>query len=218
MNKAIRILAISGLGLLAGAGLGAPALAADNTPNASAKSPTSVVSQYYPGATEIVGFYRTLRGCERAGWMGERRGFWGDHACRIVRVGARSGAWALQVDRDDWRWGAPGFRNYYSGNQFRFRNDGFLGHGPRFGGWVRGPIGNGPFGNYGNHGHYGNHGGGSYGGGGGNYGGGGSYGNNNGGSYGGNNGGSYGGGGGSYGDNDGGNDYKAGKGSFGAGK
>ncbi|MEV4279995.1 hypothetical protein [Actinoplanes xinjiangensis] len=147
VNKAVRALTMGGLGLLAGAALGAPALAADHTPNASVISTTSAVSQYLPAANEVVGFYNTLRGCTRAGWIGEQRGFWQDSACVLIRTGIRRGAWALQVQRDDWRWGAPGFRAFYSGNQFRFRGDGFLGNGPRFNNWIRGPIANSPFGN-----------------------------------------------------------------------
>lgn len=162
VNKAMRTLAIGGLGLLAGAGIGAPALAAEGAATASVKPSVSAVSQHLPGATEVVGFYSTLGGCARAGLIGEHRGFWDSHVCVLIRTGFRSGAWALQVERDAWHWGAPGFRAFYSGDQFRFRGDGFLGHGPRFHGWIRGPIGNGPFGNraFGNRNH--RHGGGSF--------------------------------------------------------
>ena len=50
-----------------------------------------------------VGFYRSPRACQLAGYYGERRGAWDDLDCTFVRVGPRRGAWALElVDYDNW--------------------------------------------------------------------------------------------------------------------
>lgn len=148
IDQMVRTVAIAGLSLLAGAGIGTPALAADDAARAAMKPEKSAVAPYLPGLTEVVGFYRSPRACERAGWIGQRRGFWTGYDCDLVRVGFRRGAWALQVNRNDWCWDAPGFRSFYVSNHFRFRGDGWLGYGPRFGGWISGPIGSSPFGYY----------------------------------------------------------------------
>ncbi|MBW6432575.1 hypothetical protein KZ829_02310 [Actinoplanes hulinensis] len=147
MNKVLRTLTMAGLGLVAGLAASAPAMAVDGGDKAPAKHSTSKVQKHYPYfGDEVVGYFRTLRGCERAGWIGEVRGYWDAYDCDLVRVGYRyGGAWALEVDRNAWNWGRPGFRDYYRGYQYRYGNDGFLGYGPRFGGWVNGPIGNSPF-------------------------------------------------------------------------
>jgi hypothetical protein len=147
MSKAIRALTIGGLGLLAGAAIGAPAQAVTSTVDAPARPSVEMTSPYLPSASEVVGFYSTPRGCMRAGWVGEQHHFWDDDACTRVRTGIRRGTWALQIDRDDWNWGVPGFRTFYSGNQFGFRANGFLGYGPRFNNWVLGPLAYSPFGN-----------------------------------------------------------------------
>ncbi|MEV0896181.1 hypothetical protein [Actinoplanes sp. NPDC049802] len=146
MNKVLRTLTMAGLGLLAGIGAGAPALAADGGDKAPAKPSTSKAAKYYPHyGDEVVGYFRSLRGCERVGWIGERRGYWDDYDCDLVRVGYRRGVWALEVDRDHWNWGRPGFRDYYRGYHFRHNGDGFVGYGSRFNTWVHGDIDDSPF-------------------------------------------------------------------------
>ncbi|MEU7907589.1 hypothetical protein [Actinoplanes sp. NPDC049118] len=119
MNKATRI-AVVGLSLLAGATLGmAPAQASPSTGQATASS--SVVQQQgdrYWNERGVVGYYRFLGDCRRAGFYGDRIGAWWDFECVFVRWGIRRGAWALVVGDRYWdngwddRW-RPG---YWPGN------------------------------------------------------------------------------------------------------
>jgi hypothetical protein len=66
----------------------------------------------------VAGYYRTLRGCERAGWIGERFDRWRDYDCDRVRYGYRRGYWALEVEGgygrydDDDRHGRRDGRDY----------------------------------------------------------------------------------------------------------
>ncbi|MBB4697632.1 hypothetical protein [Paractinoplanes abujensis] len=115
------------------------------------------------GESQIVGFYRSPRACQLAGFYGERRGVWDDFDCTFVRVGPRRGAWALEVvDYDNWNsfgFGRPfqvirgfpaQFRPVWAGQfrqgrpgQFRFyrpgshRNDWMQDRDRRHGGWDR---------------------------------------------------------------------------------
>jgi hypothetical protein len=170
MKKLTRILTMGGFGLLAALATGAgPANAA--TPSATPESKTVVKQVQWRSGVDVVGYYRNLQECELAGQFGERTGHWDDHNCTIVRLGVRSGAWALQVaSGDDWDRGGFGvpfraiggfpiqFRPVWAG-AFRGNN-----HGP-----IRGNNHGG--GNHGGNNHGGNnHGGGDHGHGGGNHG------------------------------------------------
>ncbi len=107
MNRATRMLTLLGMGLMAGATVGAtPAMATEATPSVS-KSSTTVQVQQHRDRERIVGFYRSLRACERAGWLGERFNKWDDYDCERVRFGFRRGLWALEVEQDT-RWNRPG--------------------------------------------------------------------------------------------------------------
>jgi hypothetical protein len=108
MNKLTRILTMGGFGLLAALATGAGAAqAASPTAVPEAKAAAGHNVQWGAG-DEVVGYYRTLQGCELAGQYGERAGDWDDHNCSITRIGVRSGAWALQVSSDD-DWNQLGF-------------------------------------------------------------------------------------------------------------
>ncbi len=121
MNKATRRLALMGLGLLAGATVGmGPAQATSPAGQAGAVSPAGLQQGhgFDDDDEEIVGYYRNIWVCERAGRIGERFGAWDDYDCERVRWGFRRGAWALVVEQDRWdddwedRW-SPG---YWPGN------------------------------------------------------------------------------------------------------
>ena len=134
MNKATRMLTMMGMGLMAGATIGAaPALAADsNGTAASVKSSTAKVQKHDRGE-RVVGFYRNLRSCELAGRIGERFDRWEDYDCERVRFGFKRGLWALEVEQN-WRGGH--------------------GHGPWGGGHGHGHGGHGHGGHgHGGHGH-----------------------------------------------------------------
>ncbi|SNY28452.1 hypothetical protein [Paractinoplanes atraurantiacus] len=109
MNKAVRMLTMIGMGVMASAAIGAPALAADSGSSAAAKSESTAKVQRHD-RDQVVGFYRTLRDCERAGRVGEWFDRWEDHDCERVRFGFRRGYWALEVERD-WRGGGHHFRD-----------------------------------------------------------------------------------------------------------
>ncbi|GAA0535816.1 hypothetical protein GCM10010172_16380 [Paractinoplanes ferrugineus] len=108
MKKLTRILTMGGFGLLAALATGAgPANAAPGhgAPEHKSASAHQVV---WRSGDQVVGYYRTLRGCDLAGRFGERTGQWDVHNCSLIRIGLRSGAWALQVDSDN-NWNRIGF-------------------------------------------------------------------------------------------------------------
>ena len=108
MNRATRMLTVLGMGLMAGATVGAtPAMATEAATPSASKSSTTVQVQQHRDRERIVGFYRSLRACERAGWLGERFNKWDDYDCERVRFGFRRGLWALEVEQDT-RWNRPG--------------------------------------------------------------------------------------------------------------
>jgi hypothetical protein len=131
MNRAMRMLTLVGLGLMTGATIGAtPALAADGAGQAATKPSTVKVQPHGGDDEEIVGYFRTRRACERAGWIGERFNRWEDHDCERVRWGFRRGMWALEVERDfDWHRPGHGHGPWDNGNGHGPWNDGD-GHGP----------------------------------------------------------------------------------------
>ncbi len=133
MNRATRMLTLLGMGLMAGATVGAaPALATDAATPSASKSSTVKVQQHRDN-DRIVGFYRTLRACERAGWIGERFNKWDDYDCERVRFGFRRGLWALEVEQDQ-HWNRPGHGHGPWGN-----GHGNNGHGNNWPGHRDGP-------------------------------------------------------------------------------
>src|SRR5690349_16394629 len=90
MNKIMRTLTMAGLGLLAGASIGAPALAADSG-TTTAKKPSGAQTQQLHGRDYVAGFYRNLGTCRRAGAVGDWAGKWDNPRCYPVRVGFRRG-------------------------------------------------------------------------------------------------------------------------------
>jgi hypothetical protein len=85
MNKATRLLAMTGMAAAAGVTLFAgPASAANATPA--------------PGHHDhVAGYFRSPFACERAGRVGELRDNWNSHDCDRVRFGRHRGEWALTV-------------------------------------------------------------------------------------------------------------------------
>ena len=119
MNKVMRTLTMAGLGLLAGASIGAPALAADSSATTVKKPSKSQVQQDF-GRERVAGFYRTYRACDRAGRVGDWVGKWNRYDCDPVRFGFRRGTWVLKVQQS--RFG-----------HFRGHDGRFGGHDGRFG-------------------------------------------------------------------------------------
>ncbi|XVU26492.1 hypothetical protein ACQPZJ_05405 [Actinoplanes sp. CA-054009] len=115
MNKAVRMLTMIGMGVMTSVAIGAPALAADSGSSATAKSESTAKVQRHD-RDQVVGFYRTLRDCERAGRVGEWFDRWEDYDCDRVRFGFRRGYWALEVERD-WRGG-----HHFRDRDFRDRD------------------------------------------------------------------------------------------------
>ncbi|MEV6299380.1 hypothetical protein AB0M02_08250 [Actinoplanes sp. NPDC051861] len=97
MNKIARTLTMTGLGLLASAAIGAPALAADGGTHAGGKSSGGQVQQFRD-RDEVRGWYRTLGACRKAGYIGEAVGKFDNARCYPVRVGIRRGLWVLKAD------------------------------------------------------------------------------------------------------------------------
>jgi hypothetical protein len=86
MNKATRLLAMTGMALAAGMTMGAgPASAATKTPAPG------------PHHDKVVGYYHSSSACERAGRVGELRDRWNNHDCDRVRFGFHRGQWELNV-------------------------------------------------------------------------------------------------------------------------
>ncbi len=118
MNKAARMLTMLGMGLMAGATIGAgPALAADSTSSQAAKPATSTTTkvQQFRDRDRVVGYFRTLRSCEQAGRIGEWRDRWDDYDCDRVRFGFKRGLWALEVEQN-WRGGGHGHGPFGGGH------------------------------------------------------------------------------------------------------
>ena len=105
MNKATRMFTMLGLGLMAGATIGAgPALAAGSADAPAAKPATTTKVQKHWDRDVVVGYFRTLRACEKAGRIGEWADRWDDYDCDRVRFGFKRGLYALEVERN-WRGG-----------------------------------------------------------------------------------------------------------------
>jgi hypothetical protein len=90
-----------------------PAQAADSTAQATTqKSPTAARVGWRND--DVVGYFRTLRTCERIGRIGEFRDRWEDYDCSRVRFGFNRGAWVLEVSDNDWNDGWDN-DNWYGG-------------------------------------------------------------------------------------------------------
>ncbi|MDY7091007.1 MAG: hypothetical protein SYR96_38735 [Actinomycetota bacterium] len=130
MNKAARTFTMMAMGLVAGATMAAgPAMAADSAKAPAAKPATTAKAQKGWGRDRVVGYFRTLRACERAGRIGEITNRWDDYDCDRVRFGFKRGLWALEVERDFRGWGnrhGHGPRHGHGGH-----GHGGHGHGPR---------------------------------------------------------------------------------------
>ncbi|MGX6603017.1 hypothetical protein ACWKSP_12890 [Micromonosporaceae bacterium Da 78-11] len=149
MNRVTRLLAIAGLGLGAAVAIGAgPAQAATDTTQGTSNTGSTQARGDWDD-DEVVGYFRTLGGCERAGRLGEIRDRWDDYDCSRVRWGSHRGAWELEVSTDDWNdgwdnhnwnrgWGNNWHGGSWLGNRFPGR-PGFPGF-PGGGGFPGGPF------------------------------------------------------------------------------
>ena len=107
MNRLIRMLTISGVGLVAGAAIGAgPAMATSSTaPSAAQPSTTSTAAGQAHrdwDRDRAYDYFDSRWDCERAGRWGERRDRWEDYDCEYVRHGRHRGDYALFVEYDRW--------------------------------------------------------------------------------------------------------------------
>jgi hypothetical protein len=113
MNRITRMLTMTGLGLVAGATLGAgPVMAVAGTGHGTAQSSSSAGGAQSTDRERVVGVYRTYRACAIAGRIGERFGRWDEWDCERRGWGFRS-RWLLEVswdhdwDDDDDDWDGP---------------------------------------------------------------------------------------------------------------
>jgi hypothetical protein len=113
MKISTRFLMVVGAGLMAGTALGAPAQAAES-PRVQPAQPAVTTPHWDDDDDEdVVGYFRTLRACERVGRIGEWRDRWEDYDCNRVRWGFRRGFWELEVERDrDWGHHRPGHHDH----------------------------------------------------------------------------------------------------------
>ena len=114
MSKATRMLAMTGMALVAGATIGAgPAAASTSTAQGttSGTQGTQQTANANRGHDWVEGYFRSRGLCERVGFIGERRGRWDDYDCDRVRRGFRS-LWRLEVERH-WR---GSWHNWSDGN------------------------------------------------------------------------------------------------------
>jgi hypothetical protein len=88
MNKATRLLAMTGMALVAGVTMGAGPASASTTTSAAAHAPSS---------DRVEGYFHSRLQCERVGRFGELRNKWDDHDCNRVRFGRHRGDWQLEV-------------------------------------------------------------------------------------------------------------------------
>jgi hypothetical protein len=109
MNKATRMLVMTGMAIAAGVTFSAgPASAASATPaSPDSKAATQSAKDWGHDRSRIIGYYSNPFVCHRIGNFGERRGRWDDHTCFRVPFGFHRGDWALRVswDRHGGFWG-----------------------------------------------------------------------------------------------------------------
>jgi hypothetical protein len=117
MNRTIRLLAMSGLGLGAVLAIGAgPACASTAAaPHAGHRATIQNRADWNDdNSDDVVGYFRTEIGCESVGRLGEFHGRWDDYDCSPVLFGFDRGAWVLEVATDDWM-GNWNNDNWYDG-------------------------------------------------------------------------------------------------------
>ena len=105
MNKATRMLVMTGMAIVAGATFSAgPASAASASPAPSpSKTTTQSTKDWGHDRSRIVGYFSNPFTCNRVGRLGEMRDRWDDYDC--IRV---HGDWALSVSENDWDdWNRP---------------------------------------------------------------------------------------------------------------
>ncbi|GAA1628814.1 hypothetical protein [Actinoplanes couchii] len=107
MKKLTRVISTGGLGLLAALAVAAGPAQAVNANNVAHTKPARQPIHLNDGV-QVAGFYSSLQQCSLAGRFGQQRGYWDAYSCSPVRVGARGGAWALQVASYD-NWDRRGF-------------------------------------------------------------------------------------------------------------
>jgi len=133
MNKATRMLVMTGMAIVAGVAFSAgPASAASAAPAASdSKAATQTAKSWGHDRSRIVGVYRDPFTCNRIGRIGEFHHRWDDYRCFRV-PGGFHGKWALRVtwdrhggmfggDHGNWgdhdNWGGP---NHFDGGPNHF--------------------------------------------------------------------------------------------------
>lgn len=118
MNKATRMLVMTGMAIVAGATFSAgPASAASASPAPSpSKTATQGTKDWGHDRSRIVGYFSNPFTCNRAGRIGEWRNRWDDYNCFRIPFGFHRGDWALRVS-----WDRPGFPGH--------DGPGFPGHG-----------------------------------------------------------------------------------------
>ncbi|MET0419499.1 MAG: hypothetical protein ABW022_26085 [Actinoplanes sp.] len=124
MNKATRMLAVTGLALVAGVTMGAgPASAAPSASGTTSATTVSVqgVDKKMKSRDRVVGYYRTKTACWKVGRLGEIRDRWDDFECDRVNRGFRRGWYALEA-----QWDVRGSGHHHGG-----RPHGHGGNGPR---------------------------------------------------------------------------------------
>jgi len=110
MNGITRLLAITGIGLAAGASIGAgTAQAATGAGHDGTHRVAARAGAHWNDDNDIAGYFDSPILCERVGRIGELRDRWDGYNCYPIRFGFHRGAWALEVSYGDDR-GGDGFR------------------------------------------------------------------------------------------------------------
>jgi hypothetical protein len=145
MNKAARMLVMSGTAAVAALAFSAgPAAASSDSPASTAsKSTTQAADKHGVYRSKVVGYYRSPIQCNRAGKFGEWRNRWDDYTCFRVPFGPKRGWFALQVRWDNHGFpgqGHVGFPGHHGPGFPGQHGPGFPGqHGPGFPGHPHGP-------------------------------------------------------------------------------
>jgi hypothetical protein len=87
MNKATRLLAMTGMAVAAALTMGA----------GPASASTATAAKDHGGHDRVVGYFHSRLQCERSGRFGEMRDRWDRHDCNLVRFGRHHGDWQLSV-------------------------------------------------------------------------------------------------------------------------
>ena len=101
MSKATRMLAMTGMALVAGATMAAGPAAASSSAAQGATSATQQQAGNHGDRDRewVAGYYRSRLQCERVGRIGERFDRWDDYECERVRRHFRV-IWRLDVERN----------------------------------------------------------------------------------------------------------------------